>query len=119
MTTDRHSCAQPSSARMAECATITYTPDCMNAGHLRTEMILSSLLPPHSTSTSHTIRATDGSILYTYKSNERGKIMTGRVISLSKPSEKLTILDLDGVRVDAKRISSLKEFLILPETDSR
>lgn len=86
----------------------------MDANHLRNEMILSSLLPPHSTSNQYTIRATDGSIEYTYKSDSYGKVLIGKVISLKRPTEKLTILDLGGVEVDYKRISYLKDFLILP-----
>lgn len=93
---------------------ITYTPEYMDSNHLQTEMILSSLLPPHSNNLESYIKATDGSIMYTYKSNEHGKIMTGEVISLRKASNKLTILEIsDNIVIDMKRVDILKEFITL------
>lgn len=94
---------------------ITYTPENMNVEHLRIEMLLSSLLPPHTSGKSHTIIATDESILYTYKSDNYGKIMTGQVVSLRKPSEQLRIIDLGGAQVDEKRVAHLKRFLKFEE----
>lgn len=94
---------------------ITYTPENMNVDHLRIEMLLSSLLQPHTSGKSHTIVATDEAIVYTYKSDNYGKIMTGQVVSLRKPTEHLRIIDLDGVQVDEKRIAHLRRYLKFEE----
>lgn len=90
---------------------IVYTPENMNVEHLRVEMLLSSLLPPHTSGKQYTIVATDDSILYTYKTDTYGKTLTGQVVSLKKPSDQLRILDLGGAHVDEKRIAHLKRFL--------
>ena len=89
---------------------ITFTPATMSAEELRVEMILSSLLPPYSSSTKYSIRATDGAMLYHYRSDEFGNVLTGTVISLAQPSMKLRILETN---VDRNRLKTFKELLVV------
>lgn len=91
---------------------IVYTAGQMDSSHLKTEMILSSLMPMACFLDTYWVRATDGTLEYTYTTTQHGSTLTSRVVSLREPATKLRVIAMsENLDIDKERVGNLLPYI--------